>query len=118
MFCLPDWLPPAPLGSHLSPAILSLWVGKSADGGLAVRPPGDGSQKAEVCRSWQSPSQGGPGNCALLLLNPLHPDPFLGLPGTRSVLGVRSLPDIQVLPELLSHPGPSFCYLNWYDLLL
>ena len=47
-----------------------------------------------------------------------HPDPYVGLPGTHSVLGVKSLPDIQVLPDLLSHPGFSFCYLNWHDLLL
>ena len=65
------------------------------------------------------PAKAGQGTALSSFLPPStsDPDPFLGLPGTHSALGVKSLPHIQVLPDLLSHPGLSFCYLNWYDLL-
>ena len=61
------WVP-----TSLQPCSLSRWESQLMVALLSILP-GDGSQEAEVCLSRRSSSQGGPGNCALLLPTRLHP---------------------------------------------
>ena len=80
------WVP-----TSLQPCSLSRWESQLMVALLSILP-GDGSQEAEVCLSRRSSSQGGPGNCALLLPTPLHPP--LDFPSCSAVKNPRAVQEL------------------------
>ena len=103
----PDWFPVCSSGS---PATLSLWAGKSADGGIVVQSFLVVEVRGqEFAYHSNNPAKAGQGT----VLSCFHPSfPGVGWGSGRgqrgrahTALGVKSLPDV---PDLLSHPASAF----------